>query len=113
MNDVGGRVDLHRPAFAEEDDPSPLACGANRGCVRGAVSRTIDRALDAEAAGQFPHLGDVFRTRRQNRIAKAEVYGYLQAFRQHIDSNDFVCAEFAAESARGQPDRTEAGDEHA
>ena len=76
------------------------------------LRRTIHGALHAEAAGQLPHLGHIVRARREHRVAEAEVERDLHALRNHIDADDLVGAEFAAERAGGQAHRAQAGDEH-
>ena len=58
------------------------------------------------------YLGHVVRARRQNLVAEAEIPRDLHALGHHVDADDFLRAQLAAERAGGQADGAEAGDEH-
>src|ERR1035437_8854 len=73
-------------------DCVPLARCSNCGCASGRVCRAVHRTLYAEAAGQLSHLRNVVGTGGENVVAEAEVDRKLNAFRNYVNADNFLCA---------------------
>ena len=98
----GDGLKLDAPALAEEDDAAPFARSADGHGARGIVGGAIHGALHAVSAGQLAHLGDVIGTAAQHFVAQAQVAREFHALLQHVDADDPVRAQFAAERAGGE-----------